>query len=76
MSLAGQTPAAVRCELTALDGPDLWRYGPADAPSSITGPADDFCRVAVHRLDPARSALRADGPHGVTALRWLRTYAQ
>jgi uncharacterized protein (TIGR03084 family) len=90
LSLAGQPPVAVRCELTgpdgtgpdgpspdgpALDGADTWRFGPADAESAITGTAGDFCRVAAQRLDPAKSGLRASGPHGATALRVLRTYA-
>ena len=85
LSLIGQPPVAVRCELTAPDsagaesaGPDgsgTWRFGPADAESVITGTAGDFCRVAAQRLDPAQSGLRASGPHGATALRLLRTYA-
>ena len=85
LSLAGQPPVAVRCELTAPDdgGPDgaslcsssTWRFGPPDAESAITGTAGDFCRVAAQRLDPAQSGLRASGPHGATALRLLRTYA-
>ena len=41
----------------------------------ISGPAAAFCRVAAQRLDPAESGLRADGPHGATALRVVRTYA-
>ena len=80
LSLAGQPPVAVRCELTAPDGPapddtDTWRFGPPDAGSTITGMAGDFCRVAAQRLDPAESGLRTSGPHGATALRVLRTYA-
>ncbi len=85
LSLAGQPPVAVRCELTAPDGaapdgpgpasPGTWRFGPPDAGSAITGSAADFCRVAAQRLDPAQSGLRASGPHGATALRVLRTYA-
>ncbi len=90
LSVAGQPPAAVRCELTAPkgagpegagpegagpDGAGTWRFGPPDAESAITGTADDFCRVAAQRLDPAASGLRASGPHGATALRVLRTYA-
>ena len=78
--MAGQPLAAVRCELTApggaaSDGAGTWRFGPPDAESAITGAAGDFCRVAAQRLDPARSGLRASGPHGATALRVLRTYA-
>jgi uncharacterized protein (TIGR03084 family) len=82
LSLAGEPPAAVRCELTAPNGSDVWRFGPPDAESAITGPAGDFCRVAAQRLepvnpyDPAGSALRASGPHGATAVRLLRTYAE
>jgi uncharacterized protein (TIGR03084 family) len=80
LSLAGQPPVAVRCELTVPDGADAdrpatWRFGPPDAESVITGTAGDFCRVAAQRLDPAQSGLRASGPHGATAVRVLRTYA-
>jgi uncharacterized protein (TIGR03084 family) len=73
LSMAGEQPAEVRCELTAPDGP--WEFGPPDAGSVISGPAGDFCRVAAQRLDPAESALKATGPHGTAALRVLRTYA-
>jgi uncharacterized protein (TIGR03084 family) len=73
LSLAGQSPVAVRCELAAPD--DTWRFGPADAESAITGTAGEFCRVAAQRLDAAKSGLRASGPHGAAALRVLRTYA-
>ena len=76
MSLAGERAGAVRCELIAPGGSEVWGYGPADAPSSIGGPAGAFCRVAVRRLDPAKSALKAGGPRGATALRLLRTYVQ
>ena len=75
LSLAGQPAAQVRCELTAPDGGQVWRLGPADAESAITGMAGEFCRVAAQRLDPARSGLQASGPHGATALRLVRTYA-
>jgi uncharacterized protein (TIGR03084 family) len=76
LALDGEQPADVRCELTAPDGSGGWRFGPPDAGSSITGPAGDFCRVAVRRLEPAQSALEARGPHGGTALRLLRTYVR
>ncbi len=75
LSVVGQPPVTVRCEVTAPDGSDTWRFGPADAESTITGTAGDFCRVAVRRLDPAQSGLRAAGPHAATAVRALRTYA-
>jgi uncharacterized protein (TIGR03084 family) len=75
LSVAGGTAAPVRVEVTAPDGADTWRFGPADADSAITGAAGEFCRVAVRRLDPARTGLQASGPHGATALRLVRTYA-
>ena len=75
LSVAGETPAPVRCELTAPDGAEVWRFGPDDAESAITGAAGEFCRVAARRLDPAQSQLKATGPHGATALRLVRTYA-
>ena len=76
MTLAGQQPAPVWCELTAPDGATLWQFGPPDAESAIAGAAGDFCRVAAQRLSPAQSRLRTRGPHGDTALRLLRTYAE
>jgi uncharacterized protein (TIGR03084 family) len=75
LSVAGEPVAPVRCELTAPDGAEVWRFGPADAESAITGSAGEFCRVAAQRLDPARSGLAASGPHGAAALRLVRTYA-
>ena len=56
-------------------GGAVWRFGPTEAESVITGRAADFCRVAVRRLDPGRAALRAQGPAGAMALRLLRTFA-
>jgi uncharacterized protein (TIGR03084 family) len=76
MTVAGEQPAPVRCELTAPDGGSVWEFGPAEAESGITGPAGDFCRVAARRLAPASSRLSVSGPHGATALRLVRTYAE
>ena len=76
MTVAGEQPAEVWCELTAPDGASVWQFGRPGAESSITGGAGDFCRVAARRLSPAQSRLRAAGPHGATALRLLRTYAE
>jgi len=75
LTRAGQEAVPVRCTLTAPDGAGTWSFGPADAESSITGPAGAFCRVAAQRLDPDRSGLHAAGPGGDIALRVLRTYA-
>lgn len=73
-ALAGQQPHDLYCELTAPDD-TVWRYGPPDADSSITGPAGAFCRVGARRLAPEESGLVAHGPHGLAALRVLRNYA-
>lgn len=72
--LAGEPAPALFCDLTAPDG-SSWRFGEESAPSSITGPAADFCRVGAQRLAPEASGLRAAGPHGEAALRRLRNYA-
>lgn len=73
-ALAGEQPGPVRAELT---GPDntTWRFGPADAPSVISGPAGAFCRVGARRLAPEESGLTTTGPHGPVALQLLRNYA-
>ncbi len=76
MTLAGGQPAEVWCELTAPDGASVWQFGRPEASSAIAGPAGAFCRVAAQRLSPADSGLTASGPHGATALRLVRTYAE
>jgi uncharacterized protein (TIGR03084 family) len=73
-ALAGLPPSEVRCELTATDG-ERWDFGPPDAPSRVSGPIGDFCRVGARRLSPDRSRLAASGPDGANALRLLRNYA-
>jgi uncharacterized protein (TIGR03084 family) len=75
LAVRGAEGAPVSCALTAPDGETVWRYGPEDAESTITGDAGAFCRVAAQRLAPEKSGLRTTGPHGETALRVLRTYA-
>lgn len=75
LALAGAGEHPVSCALTAPDGTSVWRYGPDDAESAITGPAGAFCRVAAQRLRPAESGLRTTGPYGAAALDVLRTYA-
>ena len=74
-ALAGQEPAEVSCELTAPDGITMWRFGPPDAGSSISGPAGAFCRIAARRLTPEEAGLQTTGPHALAALQVIRTYA-
>jgi len=49
-AVRGETapPGDVRLELTGPSG-DVWAWGPADAPDSATGPAEDFCLVVTQR---------------------------
>jgi uncharacterized protein (TIGR03084 family) len=74
-ALTGQEPAEVSCELTAPDGVTIWRFGPPEAGSVISGPAGEFCRIAVRRLAPEQSGLQTTGPHAHAALQVIRTYA-
>jgi uncharacterized protein (TIGR03084 family) len=77
-ALARSGPAAagpVRVELTSPDGTEVWRFGPDEAESAISGPAGAFCRVAAQRLAPGESGLTATGPDAPTALAVIRTYA-
>jgi len=67
-------PHPVYCRLTAPDG-TIWSFGPADADSTITGPAGDFCRVGAQRRKPEETALVTNGPHAREALQVLRNYA-
>ena len=49
--------------------------GPADAVNRITGPAGEYCRVFVHRLQPARAtAVHAEGPAAIDALAVARAF--
>ncbi|MFE5807295.1 TIGR03084 family metal-binding protein [Streptomyces sp. NPDC056491] len=57
-----------RVELTAPDGPQVWTYGPPDAPQRVTGPALDFCLLVTQRAHRADLDLTATGPD---ADRWL-----
>ena len=64
----------VAASLTAPDG-STWEFGDAaDATTTVTGRALDFCLVAARRLDPADTALHADGPDAAGVLALLRTY--
>jgi uncharacterized protein (TIGR03084 family) len=71
---AGKEPRDVFCELTAPDDA-TWRYGPAEADSTITGSASAFCRVGARRLPADASGVETMGPDGRVALQVLRTYA-
>ena len=75
-SVAGREPPAepLRVELTLPSGA-AWNMGPADAVNRITGPAGEYCRVFVHRLQPARAtAVHAEGPAAIDALAVARAF--
>ena len=67
-------PEPLRVELTLPSGA-AWSIGPADAESRITGPAGEYCRVFVHRMQLADArGLRADGPAATSALAVARAF--
>jgi uncharacterized protein (TIGR03084 family) len=52
----------LRVEVTGPSG-DIWAFGPEDATDRITGPAGQWCRLAVQRITRAEAPdLTADGP--------------
>jgi enediyne biosynthesis protein E11 len=65
----GLTPPAggFRFEITAPSG-DCWRFGPADAAGTITGPAVDFCLLVTRRRHRDDLAVIASSP---AADHWL-----
>jgi uncharacterized protein (TIGR03084 family) len=73
-AIEGIDGGPVYCELTAPGG-EIWRFGDPAAPSVITGPTAEFCRVGARRLAPGDSTLTGTGPLGARALAILRNYA-
>lgn len=73
-ALAGEEAGPVRCELVGPGG-DVWRFGEPEAPSVISGSAEEFCRIGAQRLAAEDSTLKAEGPDAARALRVLRNYA-
>jgi len=75
-TVAGREPPAepLRVELTLPSGA-AWSTGPIGAVNRITGSASDYCRVFVHRLNPADApTLRAEGPAAIDALAVARAF--
>ena len=73
----GVTPPApvaeLRLELISPSG-DIWTYGEADAPQSITGTAAHWCRVATRRMPADDSDLIANRPLAHAVLTIARAY--
>lgn len=76
LTRAGEpAPGPVRFVLTAPDGADDWTFGDDDAPTVVTGPALDLCRVAGQRAAAADTALVGTGPDAERVLALVRTFA-
>jgi len=69
-------PGPVAFHLTGPGG-DEWCFDPEGdpAPTVLTGPALDLCRVAGQRADAAATALSATGPDATAVLELVRTFA-
>lgn len=65
----------VAFELTGPSG-QPWSFRPDEpAATIVSGPAADLCAVAARRIDPAATALVAEGPDAAAVLALVRTYA-
>ena len=67
-------PGPVAFRLTAPSGAE-WRFGDDDAPTVVTGPGLDLCRVAGQRADAADTDLHGEGPDAQQVLALVRTFA-
>jgi uncharacterized protein (TIGR03084 family) len=63
-----------RVELAAPDG-SLWTFGPEDAAQRVTGPAEDFCLLAVRRRHRDDVDLRAEGQEADAWLSVVQAFA-
>jgi uncharacterized protein (TIGR03084 family) len=73
---AGRTMSGpVAFELRSPSG-EPWTFVPDDPPATvIRGEGFELCRVAARRVDPADTALVAEGPDADAVLALVRTYA-
>ena len=67
-------PDPVRFDLSAPDG-SSWTFGDDDAPTVVTGPADELCLVAGQRARAVDTSLAATGPDAALVLELVRTFA-
>lgn len=67
-------PGPLRLELEAPGG-GVWRLGPADAASSVSGTAGDWCRAAVNRdRRGERDRLDGSGPDAAAVIKHVQAY--
>lgn len=70
-----EPPGPVAFELIAPSGA-AWSFQPEDpAPTVISGPGLDLCRVASRRADATSTDLRGSGPDADAVLALVRTWA-
>lgn len=70
-----EPPGPVAFELIAPSGA-AWSFEPEEpAPTVISGPGVDLCRVASRRVDPASTELQGTGPDADAVLALVRTWA-
>lgn len=67
-------PARVRFDLSAPDG-SSWTFGDDDAPTVVTGPAEELCLVAGQRMRAVDTSLAGTGPDAASVLELMRTFA-
>lgn len=71
-SHAGHEYRPVRVEVIG-PGYAKWVFGPEGSESLIKGPAGDWCRLAVGRIDLSATSLKAIGDDAELALRFVST---
>jgi uncharacterized protein (TIGR03084 family) len=70
---AGEDYEPVRIEVIG-PGYSRWIFGPEDTDQLIKGSASDWARVAVRRIDPAKTRLKVTGEYAEKALQVARAY--
>jgi uncharacterized protein (TIGR03084 family) len=51
-----------------------WVYGPEDTDQIIKGPASDWARIAVRRIDPSKTRLQVSGDFAEKAIQVAKAY--
>ena len=51
-----------------------WVYGPEDTDQIIKGPASDWARIAVRRIDPSKTRLQVSGDYAEKAIQVAKAY--
>ena len=68
-------PGAIAFTLRSPTGDETWAFGEPTAPTTVTGPALDLCRVAGQRRAAASTGLVGRGPDADGVLALMRTFA-